>query len=386
MKEKAEEKSSETGETKKEEVNARVITIPSPVWPHVNVQTGSGSHVTRIQLDSGDDHVSPPVIFTSGARYDEVDKDTRQADSIVTHSLLMMMKNTESSSLASETEDISVSNSSNPANSNTNNKAVKKALNNARRSFRRVKGSMRSSKRKVIQRTKLKSKSGSLRSASSVEAVKELWNKTGMRTNGRKLLIESSAEESANNKEFVNTGYESDNSEVSVPRERDTRDFPKHARRQVSSSSSSSDDNPRSRQKFVRKTENSVHFDKIQVDKSYDKFAATSKQVRFNYPSRVNSNSQRENIKRSEENNVLWDKYYGSTEPGLLEAGGGPLASNFTLDLARNRSLRKLEKRRKNLRCCCKISCFLLLLISFLLVIVTVTFFLTKGKKYFGAL
>jgi len=106
-----------------------------------------------------------------------------------------------------------------------------------------------------------------------------------------------------------------------------------------------------------------------------------SKQVRFDYKNFQSSS----NLKRQDKN-ILWDRYYGTNNPALIESGLSTLASNFTMDLERNNALRKTEKKRKSLHCCCKISCFIILFISFLLVIITVTFFLTKGKKYFGAL
>merc|ERR1719443_328448 len=101
---------------------------------------------------------------------------------------------------------------------------VTKAFNNARRSFRNVNRSLRNSSRKIARRGKSRkgaagsggggSKSGSLRSAGSVEAVRELWSKTGMRTNGgRKLLLEASSSEAEaqTGHERVNPGYESNN-------------------------------------------------------------------------------------------------------------------------------------------------------------------------------
>ena len=270
---------------------------------------------------------------------------------------------------------------------------VTKAFNNARRSFRNVNRSLRNSSRKIARRGKSRkgaagsggggSKSGSLRSAGSVEAVRELWSKTGMRTNGRKLLIEPSKSDN----DFVNDAFESDdNSQVSVPRERVNRNFPKErqeTRRQTSSSSSSSEDIARTRHKVLRAKQDAANADQIHVEKieNMDRnIVNPSKHVRFNHNNFTHT-ALRNNARQ--DRNVLWDKYYGATDPALLEAG---LASNFTIDLARNRALKKTEKRRKNLHCCCKISCFLILLVSFLLVIITVTFFLTKGKKYFGAL
>ena len=63
------------------------------------------------------------------------------------------------------------------------------------------------------------SRSGTLRKGAGVEAVKDLWEKSGMKTNGRKLLIDSEDEGRLNPGEGQhNLGYESDLSELSVPR------------------------------------------------------------------------------------------------------------------------------------------------------------------------
>ena len=235
--------------------------------------------------------------------------------------------------------------------------------------------------------------SGSLRSGGSVEAVRELWSKTGMRTNGgRKLLLEASSSEAEAGHERVNPGYESDVSEVSGPRWGTIITPGARTRRQESTSSSGSSgslalsgEKKLKAQKYNKRPRrpdnNSVTFDSIQVEKVEDVFREPAK-VRFNNYHKYNT--ERRGI--MQEKNMLWDRYYGTANPGLIEAASNTMASNFTLDLEKNKSLRKQEKRRKNLRWCCKISCFLILLISFLLVIITVTFFLTKGKKYFGAL
>ena len=95
----------------------------------------------------------------------------------------------------------------------------------------------------------------------------------------------------------------------------------------------------------------------------------------------------------------VWEKYYGTIDPGILERGLATdkikmnfdqrkLCSNsdLTMDHIKSGLLRRKEKKRKNLRCFCKMFCFMLLLASFLLVIVAVSIFLTKGKNYFGAL
>ena len=358
--------------------------VPSPVWPEVRI-ANTEDHVTRIQLDP-----------------EEQGEQTRP-DSIVTHSLLMMMgadslDSDSTSSCVIQTNTVTVNTSDQTRYLDPRNKHnVTKAIKDVRRSFRNVKGSLRNSRRKIVRRGKVRPgpQSGSLRSGGSVEAVRELWSKTGMRTNGgRKLLLEASSSEAeaGTGHERVNPGYESDNSEVSGPRWGAiiTPGAGARTRRQESTSSSGSSGsvageknikahkyNKRSR----RPDNNSVTFDSIQVVKVDDAFREPAK-VRFNNDHKYNT--ERRGI--MQEKNMLWDRYYGTANPGIIDAGANRMASNFTLDLEKNKSLRKQEKRRKNLRWCCKISCFLVLLISFLLVIITVTFFLTKGKKYFGAL
>ena len=410
--------------------------VPSPVWPHVTI-ADIGPHVTRIHVDNEERgtsaRVSPPrdsVDFISNGMDNSATRGTgkiddrdlmRQHDSIVTHSLLMMMNSNHSLSSGSV---ISISdNHQNDANSDNHlvdnpnlasqdkqrNRArngtvsATKAINKARRSFRNANQLLRKSSRKITRRGKgQNSRNGSLRSGSSVdiEAVRQLWSKTGMRTNGRKLLLDAT-----DLPEIVNDAFESDdNSNISVPRARDSRDFPRHIKhptlRQNSSSSSSSEE-----RKSVRKTRryernNQINFDKIQVANDSG-VKDTMKHVRFNYskgflnphagPSSSGLNGRfSERVAVKQDNSLVWNHYYGTNNPAMIEAGistmTSNLTSNFTIDLNRNKELRKTEKRRKNIRCCCKISCFLLLLISFLLVIITVTFFLTKGKKYFGAL
>ena len=322
--------------------------IPSPVWPQIMVERPrDDNYVTSIEVSSEVSEVPP--------RPTESEK-----DSIVTQSLLMLM-----------------------TGSDTDNKqglTLTSAKARARRSFRGLKGTIRSSSRKIVRRSKQRSKTGSLRSAGSVEAVRELWSKTGMRTNGRKLLLGAM-------KEQVNAGYESDNSQVSLPRERRERNFPQSARRQTSSSSSSSlEEATRSRPRLVRKVERKLH-DPDRIDRVEniikDNNTAASKHVRFNH----NRYLREPGTQLRPVNNLLWDRYYGATEAGLrMVTSSNTFGSDFTIDMARNKSLVRVDKRRRKTKCCCKISCFILLLISFLLVIITVTYLLTKGKRYFGAL
>ena len=284
-----------------------------------------------------------------------------EKDSIVTQSLLMLMTGSDTDTK--------------PGLSLTSAKA------SARRSFRGLKGTIRSSSRKIVRRNKQRSKTGSLRSAGSVEAVRELWSKTGMRTNGRKLLLGAM-------KEQVNGGYESDNSCVSVPRERRERKFPASTRRQASTSSSSSQEGApaRSRPRMTRKLERRVN-DPDRIDRAEniieEPSSAASKHVRFHH----NRYMREPGTQLRPVNNLLWDRYYGATEAGLrMVASSNTFGSDFTMDMARNKSLMRVDKRRRKTKCFCKISCFILLLLSFLLVIITVTYLLTKGKRYFGAL
>lgn len=342
--------------------------IPSPVWPQIIIDRNrEENYVTSIEVMSEGSSEGGQVTFLP-LQSAESEKDSRQQDSIVTQSLLMLMT-------GSDTD-----NKPELAVKSKQAVSVTGAVASARRSFRGMKGTIRSSSRKIVRRNKQRSKTGSLRSAGSVEAVRELWSKTGMRTNGRKLLLGAM-------KEQVNAGYESDNSQVSLPRERRERNFPQTTRRQTSSSSSSSlEEATRSRPRLVRKVERKLH-DPDRIDRVEniikDNNTAASKHVRFNH----NRYLREPGTQLRPVNNLLWDRYYGATEAGLrMVTSSNTFGSDFTIDMARNKSLVRVDKRRRKTKCCCKISCFILLLISFLLVIITVTYLLTKGKRYFGAL
>ena len=88
-----------------------------------------------------------------------------------------------------------------------------------------------------------------------MEAVKDLWEKSGMKTNGRKLHIDSEDEGRLNPGEGQhNLGYESDLSELSVPR-LGPRVGGRRVRRNGSQSSSTtleSGDGPNSKPRLVR--------------------------------------------------------------------------------------------------------------------------------------
>ena len=277
-----------------------------------------------------------------------------------------------------------------------------------------------------------------------MESVRELWEKTGMKTNGRKLLIESEDEANneiikASNQGHFNNGYESDGSEVSVPRMKGIRKLPKTGHRNSGSQSSTTsyDSVPRSRPRLVRNISDDsvdmkwevhgtarmngldvVDLDTVQLENDSDNSA---KHVRFsggtrynpgNYTfqsdhlanslsSRLVSRIGEGELNRGKHSHGMWEKYYGSTDTNHMEAGLGhsrmirncdqrkstsTLSSDLTMDQVKSGLLRRKEKKRKKLRCFCKMFCFLLLLSSFLLVIVAVSIFLTKGKHYFGAL
>ena len=368
--------------------------IPPPVWPQIIIDRNRDNYVTSIQVST---EVPSPTTTPSQLSYLtlESEKDTRQPDSIVTQSLLMLMTGSESESKSVKSEE---NTSTKLVIKNKHPQSLSGALSSARRSFRGVKGTIRSSSRKIIRRKPGRNKTGSLRSAGSVEAVRELWSKTGMRTNGRKLLLGArDTEASSWPQEEVNGGYESDNSQVSVPRERLTRTFPGQAttRRQTSSSSSASSveeggGRPRP-SRLLRKVERKLSDpDRIErLEKTREDIREENnpaKHVRFHHPRYLREQPPPRQQPRPV-NNLLWDKYYGATEAGLrMVNSSSTLGSDFTMDQARNKNLLMVDKRRRKMKCCCKISCFVLLLVSFLLVIITVTYLLTKGKRYFGAL
>ena len=354
--------------------------IPPPVWPQIIIERNRDNYVTSIQVGSE----TAPATNTSrpvSCLTMESEKDTRQQDSIVTQSLLMLMTNSESDSKSVESED----NTRKLVIKNKHTENLSGAISSARRSFRGLRGTIRSSSRKIVRRKPARNKTGSLRSAGSVEAVRELWSRTGMRTNGRKLLLGARDIEAPSSKqEEVNGGYESDNSQVSVPREGLTRSFPQAAttRRQTSSSSSSSleEGGGRVRPSRVLRKPERRQSDPDMIESVENNNA---KHVRFHHPRYLREPRQQPRPV----NNLLWDKYYGATEAGLrMVSSSSTLGSDFTMDPARNKNLMLVDKRRRRMKCCCKISCFVLLLVSFLLVIITVTYLLTKGKRYFGAL
>jgi len=362
---------------------------------------------------------------------EDAEKDTRQHDSIVTNSLLVMTSPTDSSDYEKHKEEEAAHQDKEDTDTRMNeltravikNKhavTLSRAITHARQSFRSSKRSLRGSKRRrgalkskeMRGSSRVSSRAGSLRSGSGVEAVRELWERTGMKTNGRKLLIESE-EEAPNeilkpdNSGYYNRGYESDGSEVSVPRMKGMRKLPvtRHMNSGSHSSASSYDSIPRSRPRLVRNVDidkkwevdgitrvnglDTVDLDTVHLENDSD---TSTKHVRFS--SNTPATHSRIGVGELDRGRGVWERYYGATVPHIMEAGLGPgkvrrkttHSSDLTMDHIKTGLLRRKEKKRKNLRCFCKMFCFLLLLTSFLLVIVTVSIFLTKGRNYFGAL
>jgi len=357
---------------------------------------------------------------------EDAEKDTRQHDSIVTNSLLVMTSPTDSSDYEKHKEEEAAHQDKEDTDTRMNeltravikNKhavTLSRAITHARQSFRSSKRSLRGSKRRrgalkskeMRGSSRVSSRAGSLRSGSGVEAVRELWERTGMKTNGRKLLIESE-EEAPNeilkpdNSGYYNRGYESDGSEVSVPRMKGMRKLPvtEYKKR----SSTSYDSLPRLAHNVSDNLVDGIGgvtgLNNLDLENDSD---TSTKHVRFssNTPAPWSLLGSRIGMEELDRGRGMWERYYGATVPPVLEAGLGPdkirrnsvyrktsstYSSGLTIDHIKTGLLRRKERKRKNLRCFCQIICFLLLLTSFLLVIVTVSIFLTKGRNYFGAL
>merc|ERR1712038_2060912 len=92
---------------------------------------------------------------------------------------------------------------------------LSRAMNQAKRSFRgshrsSLRSSSSTSKRRSLGRRRERSRASAARHpGGGAEAMRELWERTGMKTNGRKLLIESEDEEQEGK---TNAGYQSDGS------------------------------------------------------------------------------------------------------------------------------------------------------------------------------
>ena len=378
---------------------------------------------------------------------EELEKDTRMNDSIVTSSLLMMtsLSPTDTSesgqlkrpssnvTVAAEEEKEEVTTSTglrlevvgprleSVLNPSRHASTLSRAVSQAKRSFR---GSRRSSIRHTVSqrhrslgRRRERSRAGSGGVGGGAEAMRELWQRTGMKTNGRKLLIESEEEEAGRS----NGGYQSDGSEVSVPRVRGIRKLPQLGHRKTGSQSSTTSYDsvqagrpPTSRPVLVRSASgesgasgawrvrggarvhgmSTVDLDAVQLDGDSD---CSAKHVRFSSRNTQYSKFRNEAARPAARQPGVWERYYGTggVEAGLgaarnLRNGGQSKVPGREGDLVMERItsglIRSKERKRRGLRCFFKTFCFLLLLTSFLLVIVAVSIFLSRGRTYFGSL
>ena len=267
-------------------------------------------------------------------------------------------------------------------------RAVSKARRSQRRSVRRS-----LSRRSSRGRRSVRSRTGTLRNGVGVEAVKDLWEKSGMKTNGRKLLLES--EDEGEDEGRVNLGYESDLSELSVPRRYEA--LKGHRKTSSQSSTTTYDSVPAGKEQGVRSGRGSWELRgarDLETDSRHVRFSSRGKegkerQDKLVYdqvgPTRWSSGP----------NNSIWERYYGSTavrdlnalETGRLRpAAGSSFGSGFTLDQVSSNMLRKNEVKKKKLKCFCQTVCVFLLLSTFLLVIVAVSILLTRGKNHFGSM
>merc|ERR1719220_1196230 len=181
---------------------------------------------------------------------EEHEKDTRMNDSIVTNSLLMMTSHSPADTMTDSDKRRGPSSSSTlevekddrthkgprldyftkAVISSQHASTLSRAMNQAKRSFRgsrrsSLRSSSTTSKRRSLGRRRERSRASATRHpGGGAEAMRELWERTGMKTNGRKLLIESEDEEQMQGK--TNAGYQSDGSEVSVPRVKGIRKLP----------------------------------------------------------------------------------------------------------------------------------------------------------------
>merc|ERR1712038_281353 len=313
---------------------------------------------------------------------------------------------------------------------------LSRAMNQAKRSFRgsrrsSLRSSSSTSKQRSLGRRRERSRASAARHpGGGAEAMRELWERTGMKTNGRKLLIESEDEEQLQWK--TNAGYQSDGSEVSVPRVRGIRKLPalghqlghRKTGSQSSTTSYDSDVGARGgRAKLVRSVSGEssgpsvgwevrgghrlnglpvVDLDSVQMEGDSD---GSTKHVRFSAKTRYsqfhNEDSSPLGKGGRQAQTDMWDRYYGTLDPSQLEGGFGAarsvrncsqkkvlpgISSDLVMERITTGLLRRKERKRRGLRCFCKTFCFLLLLTSFLLVIVAVSIFLSRGRNYFGSL
>ena len=383
---------------------------------------------------------------------EEQEKDTRMNDSIVTSSLLMMTSHSPADTMTDSDKRRGPSSSSTievekdersskgprldyftkAVISSQHASTLSRAMNQAKRSFRgsrrsSLRSSSSTSKRRSLGRRRERSRASAARHAGGgAEAMRELWERTGMKTNGRKLLIESEDEDPGK----TNAGYQSDGSEVSVPRVKGIRKLPAAGpghRKTGSQSSTTSYDSvaaPRgARPKLIRSVSGEsgqsvgwevrgghrlnglpvVDLDSVQMEGDSD---GSTKHVRFSAKTRYSQFHNEDNSPLAkggrQAQTDMWDRYYGTLDPSQLEGGFGParsarncsqkktlppgISSDLVMERITTGLLRRKERKRRGLRCFCKTFCFLLLLTSFLLVIVAVSIFLSRGRNYFGSL
>ena len=440
-------------------------------WPGSSLNYTEKSNLTKVPFkvpDKVPGMLKTPDVLSSdrcfGIRHkamspigEEHEKDTRMNDSIVTNSLLMMTSHSPAETMTDSDKRRGASSSSTlevekddrthkgprldyftkAVISSQHASTLSRAMNQAKRSFRgsrrsSLRSSSSTSKRRSLGRRRERSRASAARHpGGGAEAMRELWERTGMKTNGRKLLIESEDEEQVQGK--TNAGYQSDGSEVSVPRVRGIRKLPALGpslghRKTGSQSSTTSYDSVvgvrGGRPKLVRSVSGEssgpsvgwevrggqrlnglpvVDLDSVQMEGDSD---GSTKHVRFSAKTRY---SQFHNEDKSphpkggrQAQTGMWDRYYGTLDPSQIEAGfgrarsarncsqkkalPGGLSSDLVMDRITTGLLRRKERKRRGLRCFCKTFCFLLLLTSFLLVIVAVSIFLSRGRNYFGSL
>merc|ERR550525_887718 len=381
---------------------------------------------------------------------EEHEKDTRMNDSIVTNSLLLMTSHSPADTMTDSDKRRGLSSSSTlevekdertskgprldyltkAVISSQHASTLSRAMNQAKRSFRgsrrsSLRSSSSTSKRRSLGKRRERSRASAAKHAGGgAEAMRELWERTGMKTNGRKLLIESEDEDHGK----TNAGYQSDGSEVSVPRVKGIRKLPAGPghRKTGSQSSTTSYDSaaPRgARPKLIRSVSGEsgqsvgwevrgghrlnglpvVDLDSVQMEGDSD---GSTKHVRFSAKTRYSQFHNEDNSPHPkggrQAQTDMWDRYYGTLDPSQLEAGFGParsarncnqkkalppgISSDLVMERIMTGLLRRKERKRRGLRCFCKTFCFLLLLTSFLLVIVAVSIFLSRGRNYFGSL
>ena len=248
------------------------------------------------------------------------------------------------------------------------------------RSSQRSQQSVRSSIRRSFlhrssRRKKPRSRTASLRQGAGIESMRDLWEKTGMKTNGRKLLIES---EDEINDGRVNLGYESENRKPRLVR---------------SDTGGSWELKGGGRRDGL----DTVDLDRVSVEDESD---SSAKHVRFSSRSKLNDSERLVYEKMPptrwvSSNSSVWERYYGSAGirdlhtaelGGFKRSSGENFGSGFTLDQMSSNLLRKNEQKKKRLKCFCNAFCVFLLLSTFLLVIVAVSVLLTRGKNHFGSM